>query len=263
MKITQVRNATIIVEYDETKFLIDPWLGPKNYMEGFESALNSQIRQPRVELPFEIEKIVDVDAVILTHFHPDHFDEYAANALNKNIKFFVQSQKDLEIIKSYGFKNLEIITQQGIDYKNIKLYKTNCQHGKREIIKPLCESIGMPYDAMGIIFKSEKEKTLYVAGDTIWCSEVSEAIENFNPEIIVINACAATVLNGERLIMNIDDVKEVLQNAPNATVIGSHMDTVSHLSVTKNDLRELKNKNNFDNLLIPEDGEIINFTRNS
>lgn len=263
MKITQVRNATIIVEYNETKFLIDPWLGPKEYMTGFEAGINPHIRQPRVELPFEIEKIVNVDAVILTHFHPDHFDEYAANALNKNIKFFVQSQKDLEIIKSYGFKNLEIITEQGIDYKNIKLYKTNCQHGKREILKPLCESIGMPYDAMGVIFKFEKEKTLYIAGDTIWCSEVSEAIENFNPEIIVINACAATVLNGERLIMNIDDVKEVLQNAPNTTVIGSHMDTVSHLSVTKNDLRELKNKNNFDNLLIPEDGEIINFTRNS
>ena len=258
MKITQVRNATIIVEYDETKFLIDPWLGPKDYMEGFESALNSQIRQPRVELPFEIEKIVDVDAVILTHFHPDHFDEYAVNALNKDIKFFVQSQNDFEIIQSCGFKNLEIITQQGIDYKNIKLYKTNCQHGKREIIKPLCESIGMPYDAMGVVFKSNNEKTLYMAGDTIWCDEVSEAVENFNPEIIVINACAATVINGERLIMNIDDVKEVLQNAPNATVIASHMDAVSHLTVTRADLKKFKIENKVNNLLIPDDGEILN-----
>ena len=259
MKITQVRNATIIVEYDETKFLIDPWLGPKNYMEGFESALNSQIRQPRVELPFEIEKIVDVDAVILTHFHPDHFDEYAANALNKNIKFFVQSQNDFEIIQSYGFKNLEIITQQGIDYKNIKLYKTNCQHGKREIIKPLCESIGMPYDAMGVVFKSNNEKTLYVAGDTIWCDEVSEAIDKFEPEIIVVNACAATVINGERLIMNIDDVRQVIKKAPKSTIIASHMDTVSHLTVTRKDLEEFREKESVKNLLIPDDGEVLNF----
>ena len=41
------------------------------------------------------------------------------------------------------------------------------------------------------------------------------------------------------------------------------MDTVSHLSVTRNDLKEFKNKNNIDNLLIPEDGEIIDFARNS
>lgn len=259
MKITQVRNATIIVEYNETKFLIDPWLGPKDYMEGFESALNSQIRQPRVELPFEIEKTVDVDAVILTHFHPDHFDEYAVNALNKDIKFFVQSQKDLEIIKSYGFKNLEVMTQQGINYKNIKLYKTDCQHGKREIIKPLCESIGMPYDAMGVVFKSNNEKTLYVAGDTIWCDEVSEAINKFEPEIIVVNACAATVINGERLIMNIDDVRQVIKKAPKSTIIASHMDTVSHLTVTRKDLEEFREKESVKNLLIPDDGEVLNF----
>ena len=259
MKITQARNATIIVEYNETKFLIDPWLGPKDYMEGFESALNSQIRQPRVELPFEIEKTVDVDAVILTHFHPDHFDEYAVNALNKDIKFFVQSQKDLEIIKSYGFKNLEVMTQQGIDYKNIKLYKTDCQHGKREIIKPLCESIGMPYDAMGVVFKSNNEKTLYVAGDTIWCDEVSEAIDKFEPEIIVVNACAATVINGERLIMNIDDVRQVIKKAPKSTIIASHMDTVSHLTVTRKDLEEFREKESVKNLLIPDDGEVLNF----
>lgn len=259
MKITQVRNATIIVEYNETKFLIDPWLGPKDYMEGFESALNSQIRQPRVELPFEIEKTVDVDAVILTHFHPDHFDEYAVNALNKDIKFFVQSQKDLEIIKSYGFKNLEVMTQQGIDYKNIKLYKTDCQHGKREIIKSLCESIGMPYDAMGVVFKSNNEKTLYVAGDTIWCDEVSEAIDKFEPEIIVVNACAATVINGERLIMNIDDVRQVIKKAPKSTIIASHMDTVSHLTVTRKDLEEFREKESVKNLLIPDDGEVLNF----
>ena len=239
--------------------MIDPWLGPKDYMEGFESALNSQIRQPRVELPFEIEKTVDVDAVILTHFHPDHFDEYAVNALNKDIKFFVQSQKDLEIIKSYGFKNLEVMTQQGIDYKNIKLYKTDCQHGKREIIKPLCESIGMPYDAMGVVFKSNNEKTLYVAGDTIWCDEVSEAIDKFEPEIIVVNACAATVINGERLIMNIDDVRQVIKKAPKSTIIASHMDTVSHLTVTRKDLEEFREKESVKNLLIPDDGEVLNF----
>ena len=263
MKITQVRNATIIVEYNNIKFLIDPWLGPKEYMAGFEAGINPHIRQPRVELPFELEKIVDVDAVILTHFHPDHFDKYAVNALKKNVKFFVQSQNDLEIIKSYRFENLEIITEKGIEYKNVKLYKTNCQHGKREIIKPICENVGMPYDAMGVVFKSNNEKTLYIAGDTIWCDEVSKAIKNFNPGIIAVNACAATVFNGERLIMNIDDVNQVIKNAPKTIIIASHMDTVSHLSVTRNDLKEFSNKNNIDNLLIPEDGEVIDFTRNN
>ena len=237
MKITQVRSATIIVEYNNTKFLVDPWLMPKDYMPGFDVAINSDVRQPRVELPFGIEKIVDVDAVIITHIHPDHWDEFAENALDKNIKVFVQSIIDKDYVITKGFTNVEIIQESGTEYNGITLYKTGTQHGKREIIKPLCDSIGLPYDAMGVVFKSNDEKTLYIAGDTIWCEEVKAALEKYSPDVIVVNACAATVLNGERLIMNIDDVKEVLQHAPNSTVIASHMDTVSHLSVTKKDLK--------------------------
>ena len=48
--------------------------------------------------------------------------------------------------------------------------------------------------------------------------------------------------------------------APDAKVIASHLDTVSHLSVTRDDLKEFKTKNNIGNLLIPKDGEIIDFT---
>ncbi len=258
MKITQVRNATIIVEYNNTKFLIDPWLMPKDYMPGFDTAINPDIRQPRVELPFEIKDIVEVDAVIITHIHPDHWDEIAEKELDKNIKVFVQSNTDKNYIESKGFKNVDIISEEGTQYNNSTLFKTKTQHGRRETIKPLCDSIGMPYDAMGVIFKSNNEKTLYIAGDTIWCEEVDEAINKYKPEIIVVNACAATVLSGEHIIMNINDIKKVLTAASDSTVIASHLDTVSHLSVTREDLKEFKIQNNLKNLLIPDDGEIIN-----
>ena len=259
MKITQVRSATIIVEYNNKKFLVDPWLMPKDYMPGFDVAINSKIRQPRINLPFEIEKIVDVDAVIITHIHPDHWDEFAEKSINKDIKVFVQSDIDKNYVMSKGFRNVEIILKSGTKYNDITLYKTGTQHGRRETIKPLCDSVGLPYDAMGVILKSENEKTLYIAGDTIWCGEVKEALNEFKPDIIVVNACAATLLNGERIIMNIEDVKNVLDAAPDAKVIASHLDTVSHLSVTREDLNEFKTKNNIDNLLIPNNGETLQF----
>ena len=84
MEITQVRNATIIIKFENTKFLVDPWLMPKDYMPGFDTAVNAEVRQPRVELPFDIAKIIDVDAVIITHIHPDHWDEFAEKALAEN-----------------------------------------------------------------------------------------------------------------------------------------------------------------------------------
>ena len=257
MKITQVRNATIIVDYNNTKFLLDPWFMPKDAMPGFDTAINAEIRQPRVDLPMSIDKIIDVDAVIVTHIHPDHWDEYAEKALDKNIKLFVQSDVDKKYVESKGFMNVEVLMPEGVIFKGTMLYKTGCQHGKRETIKPLCEQMGMPYDSMGVVFKSEGEKTLYIAGDTIWCEEVVQALDKFKPEVIVLNACAAMVLTGERIIMNIDDIKEVMQKSPNATIIASHMDTVSHLSVTREDLRKYKEENQANNLLIPLDGTTV------
>ena len=257
MKIHQIRNATIIITYNDKRFLIDPWLMPKDFMPGFEGAMNSEVRQPRVDLPISIDKIVDVDAVILTHFHPDHFDEFAVKALDKDIPFFVQNETDLNIIKNFGFNDVRIISEGGTDFERITLYKTQCQHGRREVVKPMCEQIGMPYDAMGIVFKSAAEKTLYVAGDTIWCDEVRSAIDKFNPEIIVINACGATVLvgEGERLIMDIEDVKAISNYAKISTIIASHMDTVSHLTVTREDIKSLK----LNNVVVPDDNEILEF----
>ena len=72
------------------------------------------------------------------------------------------------------------------------------------------------------------------------------------PEIIIINACGATVLvgEGERLIMDVADVKAISGYAKSAKIIASHMDTVSHLTVTREDIKNL----NLDNVTL--DGKI-------
>lgn len=260
MKITQIRNATLIVEYNQTKFLIDPWLGPKEYMPGFEGAINPKIRQPRVELPYSISQITTVNAVILTHVHPDHWDQFAEEALNKKLPFFVQSDADQQFIRSKGFEQVSILTPQGTPFKQISLFKTAGQHGKREIVKPVCEQLGMPYDAMGVVFKSTAEPSLYLAGDTIWCPEVQHTLDTYHPDVIVVNACAASVANGEHLIMGKEDVLQTITYAPYADVIASHMDTVSHLSVTRNDLKNFSHEHNLSRLFIPNDGETLTFS---
>lgn len=259
MQITQIRNATIIVKYNNIKFLIDPWLVPKESMPGFDSAVNSQVRQPRVDLPLSIEKIVDVDAVIVTHLHPDHWDEVAENSIDKHKKIFVQAQFDQNYLFSKGFIDVEIINEQGTQFNGVTLFKTLTQHGKREIVKAVCEAIGLPYEAMGVVFQAKNEKTLYVAGDTIFCDEVQDALNKFIPDVIVVNACAATVLNGERLIMNLADLDNVIKYSKVANIIASHMDAVSHLTLTRADIRAFKQEHGYTNLLIPEDGETLEF----
>lgn len=254
MLIHQIRNATLVITYNQKKFLIDPWLMPKDHMAGFDAAVNADVRQPRVELPLSIEEIIKVDAVILTHFHPDHWDEFAAKALDKNIPFFVQSKFDFDIIKGFGFNNIRIIGED-TEFEGVHLYKTGGQHGKREIIEPMWQQADVPYDAMGIVFKAQGEKTLYLAGDTIWCEEAKDAIDTYSPEVIIVNACGATLLNGEKIIMDVEDIKAISDYAPSAKIIASHMDTVSHLTVTREDVKKLGLKN----VLVPDDNEIMEF----
>lgn len=72
MKITQIRNATQIIEYAGKKFLIDPMLSDKGAWPGFEGTARSEIRNPMVELSLDISTLLEVDAIIVTHTHPDH-----------------------------------------------------------------------------------------------------------------------------------------------------------------------------------------------
>ena len=257
MQIHQIRNATVKITYAGKTFLVDPWLLPKDAMPGFEGAFHSEVRQPRVELPLPVAEIVKADAVILTHVHPDHWDEMAANHIQKKIPFFVQSPTDKTIIEKYGFTNVCILSESGTLFEGITLYKTPCQHGRKEIVKPMCEKMGMPYDAMGIVFKNSAEKTLYVAGDTIWCEEVKHTLDTYKPQVVLINACGASLLvgNGERLIMHKQDIEDLSSYIPQAQIIASHMDTVSHLTVTRQDIRSL----GLPNVHVPEDNEVLSF----
>ena len=73
----------------------------------------------------------------------------------------------------------------------------------------------------GFVVRSEGSPTLYVAGDTIWCDEVEEALLAHRPDVIVVNAGAARFLEGEPITMTAEDVAEVCRAAPEARVIVS------------------------------------------
>lgn len=116
MQFTQIRNATLKINYAGKKILIDPWLAKKGAVPGFGGTINDHIRNPTAELPMPINEIVDVDAVILTHDHPDHWDEAAKNAIPKDMPFFVQHEKDAQEVRSAGFSNVRVLDESN-DYE--------------------------------------------------------------------------------------------------------------------------------------------------
>lgn len=262
MKIKQIRNATVKITYAGKTFLTDPMFAPKDAYEPIPDCFTSYLRWPLCELPESTDEITkNVDAVIMTHFHIDHFDEYAANTLPKDIKIFVQDETDQTILSNYGFTNLETISYEGTRYGDITLYKTDCVHGIKEKTMPYFNALKIRHEAMGVVFKNEKEKTLYLTGDTIWCDFVKNTLEKFLPEIIIINAADAQLKTSGSIIMGKKDIAALYNAVPYAKIIASHMDTVGHATLNRKELRDFVEKNKLENtVFILDDGESTEFS---
>ena len=256
MKVTQVRNALLMIEMKGKKIVIDPWLAPKGSEEPFPCPIpgRDKLRNPTSELPLPVDTILEkVDAIFVTHHHPDHFDEYSVKYIDKNQLLYAQNEEEKKEFENFGFKNVKVVTVEGIKLGDITVKRVIGLHGETPETK-------LPGESSGYLFEAEGLKKLYIAGDTIYFDGVKKALDEFKPEIVVLNACGATLTDLGRIIMHDKDVLEVCKQAPYAKVIASHMEAVNHYTVTRKDLKEFLDKNNVkDQVIIPLDGDVLNF----
>lgn len=258
VKFNQIRNATIKVEYAGTTFLIDPMLGKKGAYPGFEGTHNSHLRNPLVALPMPLSEVIKAEAVIVTHTHLDHWDEAAKHSLPENIPIFTQSEQDAESIRKDGFKNVRVLTEN-INFNGTRLSKTDGQHGSQAMLDGRKERLGK---SSGVVFQRPGYKTVYVAGDTIWNRHVEDAITAYRPDVIVLNTCYGRLVGYEgAFIMGKEDLYRAYLAAPNAKLVGSHMESIAHCTQTRKDLRDYIAEKGMSpqRVLIPEDGESYSF----
>ena len=254
-----IRNATAKIEVAGSTFLVDPYLAPKGNYAGFEGTINSQKRNPLIDMKEPVEKVLEgVDAVIVTHTHADHWDEYAQKVLPKTLPIFVQNAGDAQIIRSQGFKDVRVLGKN-TEFNQVKLSKTGGQHGTDQMyaIPQFAELLG---EAMGVVMHADGEKTLYIVGDTIWNEEVEFALNRYKPEIIVMNTGYAQVEgNPDGIIMGKADVAKARQVAPKADIITVHMDAVNHAAVTSDDMRKFVKEHKLSKVAVPKEGEVLKY----
>ncbi|MGK9430268.1 MBL fold metallo-hydrolase [Bacillus atrophaeus] len=253
MNIQQIRNATLVVEYAGKTFLIDPMLAEKGTYPPFPNSPRQDQKNPLVSLPTSVDHMINnLDAVIVTHLHLDHFDDAAKDMLPKDIKMFVQNEEDAKEVRSAGFQNVEILTTDTV-FEGIQLIKTKGEHGRGDILK----LAGL---VCGVVFKHQSEKTLYVAGDTVWYDAIQEEIDTHQPEIIVVNGGNNQFFEGGSLVMGKEDIYETHQAAPHAKIIVSHMEAVNHWALSREELKSfIHEKGMSSHVLVPDDGESYSF----
>ena len=115
----QIRNCTTKLTYNGVNILIDPFLVPKGFYPGLDIAPTPEqkkIRVPMNDLPISINEILKgIQAVIITHTHIDHWDDYAVKYIPKNTPIFVQNPGDKQLISSQGFTDVRVV---GVNFLN-------------------------------------------------------------------------------------------------------------------------------------------------
>ena len=243
-----LRHATILLQIGAVKVLVDPMLSAKDAMDPVANCGNDT-RIPMVDLPFnteELNKVLqEVAAVFITHIHRDHWDAAAQSLIPKSKPIFCQPV-DEAAIKAQGFQNVSSISDE-ISWRGLTIHRTSGQHGTGEIGKKM----GV---VSGFVFDDGKQKT-YITGDSIWCTEVEQALETHKPDIIIANAGGAQFLTGGPITMTPDHIINLHKKQPKAQIIAVHMDTVNHCFVRRKDLVAVIEANNLaSKILVPADG---------
>ena len=235
MRLTLVRNATLVLELGDKRLLVDPMLDEVGARPPIEGTRNP-IANPTAPLPFPAEHVVrGVDAVIVTHRHRDHLDATAEELLPREVPTFCQPE-DEEALRELGLDARSVADE--LDWNGLRIVRTPGRHGSGEMAKLLAPVSGFVLDGV------------YVAGDTVWYEGVEEAIERHAPRVAVVNAGGAEFESGGLIIMGIDDVREVAARVP--TVVAVHLEALNHCYLTRAQLRAM-----LPDVLVPNDGETL------
>ncbi|MEF9478266.1 MBL fold metallo-hydrolase [Chryseobacterium sp. RRHN12] len=250
MKLQLWRNATLLLNIDGISILVDPMLGEKG-SRGKMPMTDSELLNPLVDLPFNKEelneKLKSVDAVAVTHLHPDHWDAAAIELLDKNIPVICPAIIS-EQIAGQGFTNIIAVNNDPVQFRNIEISTTKGQHGTGEI----GEKMGI---VNGFVFKTDN-KSVYIAGDTIWYDEIAQEIAQHQPQHIIVAGGAATFSIGDPIIMTSEDILKVCEYAPESTVWVTHLEAVSHCTEDRKFIKEKINENGLEKrCLVLDNGE--------
>ncbi len=244
MKFTAIRHATCIIEFANIKFLVDPILYQKETLDPTPGSMNKM--NPLVDIPVTDEILKDIDAILLTHTHRDHFDPNIIYFFGKNVPIICSNEYE-QALSELGFDNIMPIKDY-VTFQNITITVTKGMHGTGAVGK----SMGNTY---GFVLQDQThgEEPLYITGDTVWCQLVKNTIDCYAPKYIIAFAGSA-MINNEPVTMDENDIRKLLDKAPTAKIIAIHMEAWNHCRLLRSDLRKaIANQN----LYIPMDGETI------
>lgn len=258
MKITQLRNATVLIDLGPYRILVDPMLAPKGALPALKLG-GGRRRNPTVELPEASEALLDsVTHCLITHCqkgHFDHLDRAGKRWLRERAIPVICTPHDADYLRRRGL-NVQPLADSGQEPQPClggQVSLVPCRHGRG--------AIGLLMEhGSGFFIEMPGEPTLYLSGDTILSPEVLAFVARHQPDVCLVPAGGARFDLGHEIIMNAQDVVRLMEVAQGA-VVANHLEALSHCPVTRGELLGAARAAGVaDRLWVPEDGGAVSFT---
>lgn len=200
------------------------------------------------------EDVLNIKAILITHLHGDHFLDIPFFMLEK---YFNKITEETEIYCPRGtlnkIKQLFDIAYPG-DYDkvteaiNVRFIEFEELKNQKLLNKYDIDSIAVEHGnlkpAYGYIIK-ENEKSIGFSGDSKMC----EAIEHIVKESDLAVLDMSLSEDGNNAHMGLNDIEKLCGENKEKTIVSIHMHDYT---------RQVAKSKDIDNLIIPEDGQIIN-----
>jgi L-ascorbate metabolism protein UlaG (beta-lactamase superfamily) len=218
-----VGNATVLIRWGGFTILTDPTFIHRHEKVGIGYGLSAtRLTDPAIE----IGDLPPLDAIVLSHFHGDHFDQVAERALDKAVPI-VTTPEAAEQLRERAFTNLYPLetwqaTSLAKGEARLRITAAPGRHG------PPVVSFALP-DVMGSILEfqtgaGDARLRLYISGDTLVFDDLQEIPRRY-PEIdLALLHLGGTMVLGIMVTMDADQGVEAMRIVRPKLAIPVHYD---------------------------------------
>jgi L-ascorbate metabolism protein UlaG (beta-lactamase superfamily) len=229
LKLTLIGGPTVLIESGGARLLTDPTFDPPGLYK------ETPVRFEKTSGPaLSVEEIGKLDAVLLSHDH--HFDnlDNSGRAMLPRAKTTYTTQTGAARLggNAVGLAPFETRTLVAGNGVKLLVTATPARHGPVGI-EPLSG------DVVGFALGVEKAgDLLYVTGDTVWFEGTAEVARRFAPKAVIVFAGAAEPRGRFHMTMGSEDVLEVANAFPKATIVSAHNEGWVHYRETPEQLAD-------------------------
>ena len=222
LELTFIGTATVLLRYAGFTILTDP-----NFLHAGDHAyLGLGLRSRRLTDPaMDIDELPPLDFVVLSHHHGDHFDQVAAERLDKDLPIVTEPHSARKL-RQQGFRNpIPLATWQAHrvarDGAEVTVTAVPGKHAPQPLGALLPPVMGSMLDFTD---PEGQGLRLYISGDTLLHDRIEEVPRRFPDIDVCLIHLGGTRVAGILLTMDADQGVRFLQVVRPATAVPIHFD---------------------------------------